>query len=122
MPSVIPHLEAVATPCLFLDGGTPDICEDSKQVLYIKCAYIHPSGAQCSNPVTQYTDPPFCGAHCDNAIPPEGFLEDGREEGGEAIVEQSHGGEKESKGCLQEQSDVPGLPSDEINPVINLNS
>ena len=96
-------------------------------MLYIRCVYIHPSGAQCLNPVTQYSEPPFCGAHCDNAIPPEGS-EDSREGSGVAVVEDSQppvAVEEELRDCPQEQSsqsDVAGSPSDEINPGMSVDN
>lgn len=60
-----------------LTGGVPDICDDSKQLLYTKCTYIYPSGNQCTNPVPKYLDPLLCGGHCDNIRPPDCGVEGG---------------------------------------------
>ena len=67
-------------------------------------------------------DPPFCGAHCDNFIPPEGFLEDSvidsREESGVAEAEDSHppiGTEEDSLGERTLPSNVASSSSDKVD-------
>ena len=45
--------------------------EDGRQLLYIRCRYVYPTGLQCSNPVVQYLEAQLCGGHCDNIeLPP----------------------------------------------------
>lgn len=48
-----------------------DICDDNHQLLYTRCAYVYPSGLQCTNPIPKYLEPLLCGGHCDNIKPPE---------------------------------------------------
>lgn len=51
-----------------LNSALTDICEDPKQLLYVSCSYVYPSGAHCTSPVPVYLQPPLCGGHCDIAI------------------------------------------------------
>ena len=56
--------------CFSLTLEYTDICDDPKQLLYIRCSYVYPSGVQCSKPVTRYLDPSLCGGHCDSVSVP----------------------------------------------------